>query len=116
MGTKLGRRGGQHRILPPVLTANSASANCDSVTLTWTYGDNANVTAYELWKDTNNSGTFTQIASLPPSSPNSYTDNDIVSDYQYDYYVVAQPQNSTSNIINDMKPCPALPTWIEVKP
>lgn len=101
---------------PPVLIADAADANCDSVTLTWTYGDNNNVTDYELWKDTNNSGTFTQIATVAPSSPNSYTDNDITSNYQYDYYVVAQTQNSTSNIISNMKPCPSLPTWIEIKP
>ena len=100
---------------PPVLTADNSS-NCDSVILKWTYGDNDNVTQYEVWKDTNNSGSFSRIATLPPATPNTYTDNDIVSDYQYDYYVVAQSQNSTSNTINDLKPCPSLPTWIEVKP
>lgn len=105
---------------PPVLTYDTTTANCDSIDLSWTFGDNSNVVEYEVWRDVDNSGVFSKIAATTASTTapwiNPYTDNDIGSDVNYDYEVVAKPQNSTSSPINNIKPCPSLPTWIEVKP
>jgi hypothetical protein len=101
---------------PPVLSVNNY--NCDSVVLNWTYGDNSSVTEYEIWRDVNNSGSFAKIATTIPDSPQptTYADNNILSDTLYDYYVIAQPQNSQSDTQNDIRPCPKLPKWKEVKP
>lgn len=98
---------------PPVLTADTATANCDSIDLSWTFSGPA--TEYEVWRDKDNGG-FTQVSSTSPPATNTYTDTDITSDSEYDYYVVAQPQDLTSNTVSNMQPCPSLPTWIEVKP
>lgn len=101
---------------PPVLSVDSS--NCGSVVLSWTYGDNDNVSEYEIWRDVNNSGIFVNIATTTPASlqPTIYADEDISSDTSYDYYVIARSQNSTSTTVNVIKPCQKLPKWQEVKP
>ena len=102
---------------PPFLTVDPNSANCDQVYLSWVY-NNPSVDHYEVWRDKDSSGWALLEDNVPPSSTN-YTDTDIISGSAYNYRVEVKDASDlildTSNNINNVKPCPKLPKWKEVK-
>lgn len=107
----------------PDLTAGE-NANCDIFDLEWNYTDNTRVDEYGIYRDSGDGNGFVKIATTTPTmsgNTTTYTDTDITSDTTYSYYIIARytsnpPPDLTSNTLLNIKPCPSLPKWKEVKP
>ncbi len=96
---------------PPYLNGNP-TYNCDAVNLSWTQ-TGTGVNYYQVYRNQDNT-TWQKIADNIPSATLNYSDTNITSGANYQYYIVAQTNGLQSNTIS-VNACPKLPTWKEVK-
>lgn len=99
---------------PPSLSVDTSTANCDRLTLVWSYNNPA-VDHYEIWRNQDSAG-WVMIEASIPRLQTSYNDIDIISGARYQYYIKAQTENINSNITASVKPCLSAPTWKETVP